>query len=107
MTDPNLGQPQAPQLTPEMIKNSQVIKCECGGIVFTEKLTFRKISAILSPTGREEVVPLPVVICEKCGKVPAAFDPHGIAPTELSSVPPTGIPAENKPKTESTLKVVK
>ena len=77
------------QITPDMIKNSTGVACEeCGNITFTEKLTFKKISAILSPSGKEELVPMPIVACEKCGKVSSIFDPHNVVPKELLAVSP-------------------
>lgn len=112
MLDTNLGQgqpqPKAPQLTPEMVRNSQVVKCDCGNVTFSEKLTFRKISSILSPTGREEVIPLPVVMCDACGKVPAIFDPHGMAPPSIKGQVPTSQVQTSQVQTkEPILKVVK
>jgi len=72
-----------PKITPEVIKNSIVVECECGGKIFTEKLVIKKLSAILSSTGNEELLPLPVIICEKCGKIPSVFDPQNLLPREL------------------------
>lgn len=77
------GQPQQPQVTLEMIKNSQYIECECGGKLFKEKLAFKKLSSILSPSGKEEFIPMPLMVCEKCGKVPSVFDPQGLAPEDF------------------------
>ena len=75
------------QITPDMIKNASGVSCdECGNITFKEVLTFKKISAILSPTGKEEVVPMPIVACEKCGKVSSIFDPHSVVPAELRAM---------------------
>lgn len=80
----NQQPPQPPPLTQEMVKNAQDLKCEgCGSLLFTEKLTFKKISAILSPTGKEELVPMPVVVCDSCGLVSSIFDPHGVVPKSL------------------------
>ena len=74
-----------PQITPSMLKNSQNIVCECGGLIFSEKLFFKKISAILSPSGKEEVAPIPIIVCENCGKVPTAFDQQNILPNEIKA----------------------
>jgi len=74
-----------PQLTPAVIKNAQSIKCDCGGILFTEKITFKKISSLLSPTGKEEIIPIPVMVCDVCGKVPSIFDPQNLLPTTLKA----------------------
>jgi len=76
------------QITPDMIKNASGVSCdECGNITFKEVLTFKKISAILSPTGKEEVVPMPVIVCDVCEKVSKIFDPHNVVPNELKAVP--------------------
>jgi len=72
-----------PQITPEMLRNSQNITCECGGLLFAEKLFFKRISALISPSGREEMVPMPVIVCEACGKVPSAFDTNNVLPEEI------------------------
>jgi hypothetical protein len=72
-------------ITSEMISNSQTIKCECGGMVFTEKMIFKKLSALLSPSGKEEFLPLNAMICESCGKIPSIFDPTNIFPKELKA----------------------
>jgi hypothetical protein len=77
---------QAPRITPEVIKNLPIIKCdECGSQLFTEKLTFRKMSALISPTGKEEMVPIPLFVCDKCGKISDVHDPYGLAPEELKA----------------------
>jgi hypothetical protein len=75
----------APQLTPAVIKNAQSIKCDCDGILFNEKITFKKISSFLSPTGKEEIIPIPVMVCEACGKVPSVFDPQNLLPSSLKA----------------------
>lgn len=71
------------QITPSMLKNSKNVVCDCGGLIFAEKLFFKKISAILSPSGKEEVAPMPIIVCESCGKVPRAFDTQNILPDEI------------------------
>ena len=87
------------QISPDMVKNAKQVECdECGNITFKEVLTFKKMSAILSPTGQEEVVPMPIVVCEKCGKVSAIFNPHKVVPKEL-------LAKKNKP--EPKMEVVK
>lgn len=75
----------APQLTMEIIKDSQYLKCECGGIIFTEKMLFKRISAIVSPTGNAELYPLPIYVCDACGKIPQQMDPTNMIPIEFKS----------------------
>lgn len=74
-----------PQITPDMLRQSKNIECECGGLVFEEKLFFKTISAIISPSGKEEIAPMPIIICRNCGKVPSAFDQQNILPAELKA----------------------
>ena len=54
-------------------KTSQ-IQCEsCGGSTFKQTLLLRKMSALVSPTGQETIVPMQVFACEKCGHVNKEF----------------------------------
>ena len=68
------------QLSEDTIKNSKFIECDCGGTMFTEKMMFKNISKILSPTGKDEIFPMNVIICERCKKVPSQFNPGDIIP---------------------------
>lgn len=89
------------KITPEMVKNGTHIKCEgCENLVFTEKVIFVKISAILSPSGKMEVIPMPIILCDKCGKVSQIFDPQNLVPKQLKVV-------KFDSKIKSTLKIVK
>jgi len=74
---------RGPQVTPEIVRDSKTIQCDCGGFLFTEKIMFKKISAIISPSGKEEIVPMTVIVCDKCGKVPEIFDSQNILPKEI------------------------
>ena len=67
------------------ISSAPWVKCETNQL-FETKLMFKKVSAILSPTGREEHVPIEVVICSKCGKIPKFFQQNiPDLPEELKS----------------------
>jgi len=72
----------APQITIEQVKNSKQILCDCGGAMFSEKMMFKRISAILSTSGKEEVYPMNVIVCESCGEVPTEFNPYKLIPEE-------------------------
>ena len=68
------------------LSQSPWIECKEGNKVFQTKLLFKKISALVSPSGRQEFIPLEVVICDKCGKVPKFFyDQAKDVPEELKS----------------------
>ena len=49
------------------------IKCPDGNMLWESVMLFKKISPLLSPTGKEELIPAEVIICKKCGKVPRFF----------------------------------
>lgn len=53
------------------IANAPWKVCECGSHLFKQVLMFKKISQFESPSGSEESVPLDLVICEECGKIPS------------------------------------
>ena len=50
------------------------IKCEaCEGQTFKQTLLLRKLSALVSPSGQETIIPMQVFSCEKCGHVNKEF----------------------------------
>lgn len=46
------------------------ITCDCGSHLFRSLVMIKKISQFESPTLREEQVPIDIVVCESCGKIP-------------------------------------
>ncbi len=71
------------KITPELIKNQKTLTCDCGGMIFQSATIIKKISPIISPTGQEEMFPLEVVICTKCGKVPNELNTEKMLPDEV------------------------
>ena len=60
-------------IRPEDLKN---IVCEnCGGRFFREVQAFKRISALISPTGKEQIMPVPTFRCDDCGHINAEFMP--------------------------------
>ena len=52
--------------------------CEsCGNNTFVQVYQMRKLSALLSPTGTEAMIPGQVFACEKCGHINKVFLPKG------------------------------
>ena len=50
------------------------IKCEvCLNDTFDQSIMLRKLSALVSPTNQETIVPVQVFDCNKCGHVNAEF----------------------------------
>lgn len=53
----------------EVLLNAENIRCSsCGCTVFTPGVVFKRVSALTSPSGREETVPIDVMLCQACGK---------------------------------------
>ena len=52
------------------------IKCdECAGTVFHPAFLLRKVSALVSPTAKESVIPIQVFACLSCGHINEEFLP--------------------------------
>ena len=64
-TNMNMG------MNPASLLDSPNVVCECGSKLFYEAIVLKKVSALISPTGKEELYPIPVYVCDKCGKIPA------------------------------------
>ncbi len=44
-----------------------LIQCKrCRGTFFRDVVVIKKLSALLSPTGKDEVMPFPIFICDSC-----------------------------------------
>ena len=50
-----------------------VVCPNCGSKLFTEAVVLKKLSPIISPTGREELYPIPVYMCAKCQTIPDEY----------------------------------
>ena len=51
------------------------VKCEkCENQTFKQTLLLRKVSALVSPNGQEQYIPIGVFACEKCGHVNSEFE---------------------------------
>lgn len=64
------------KVSPQDIINSKSAVCEeCNHDKFKNEFIIKVISALLSPSGKELHVPIPVFSCGKCGHVNKAFLP--------------------------------
>jgi|TARA_Y100000296_G_C4948070_1_gene144852 hypothetical protein len=53
------------------LSKMETMKCEqCGSSLFSIAYIIKRISAIMSPTGEESIVPVQVYSCDGCSKVP-------------------------------------
>ena len=56
------------------LKDLTDIVCEnCEGKFFRQVNAFKRISALVSPTNQETIVPMAVFACQKCGHVNSEF----------------------------------
>lgn len=56
------------------IDQTTPVLCEgCGNETFNQALYLRRVSALLTGTGQEGIVPVPTFICTKCGHINEKF----------------------------------
>ena len=52
------------------IRDAETIKCnDCNNYLFITSFVLKKLSAIVSPTGQETLIPVQVYSCGNCGEV--------------------------------------
>ena len=57
------------------ISQTTPVKCDkCENQTFKNTLIIRKLSALVSPNGQEQYIPVAVFACEKCGHVNTEFE---------------------------------
>ena len=53
------------------IGDTETIVCEkCGNASFIQSFFLKRISPLVSPTGKEAIVPIQVFACGNCGTIP-------------------------------------
>lgn len=58
------------------LSTAQDVTCDkCGNYTFEQVVLMKKISALISPTGKEAIVPFPVFSCNACGYINKQFLP--------------------------------
>jgi len=55
-------------------EDTQEFACECGNDVFLPVYKFRMLSALISPSGKESLIPIQQFQCTSCGSIPSKFD---------------------------------
>ena len=57
------------------LSNATTLECEeCKCKAFKQSLMLKKLSALISPTGKEALIPVAVFVCEQCGHVNKEFE---------------------------------
>ena len=58
-------------MKPEDLKD---ITCDsCGGKFFRQVQGFKRVSALISSTGKEQIIPVPTFRCDDCGNINDEF----------------------------------
>ena len=56
------------------LTHAKNITCEkCEGVGFRQTMMLKKLSALMSPSGQEAIVPVGVFACDSCGHVNKEF----------------------------------
>ena len=64
-----LPRPQQAQVQVDLNK-AETLKCKgCNNYVFLQAYILKRLSAIVSPTGEEALIPVQVYSCGNCGEV--------------------------------------
>jgi len=65
------------------LNSAQDITCDnCGNYTFQEVALMKRLSALVSPTGKDAMIPIPTFACAACGFVNKQF-----LPTQIASEP--------------------
>ena len=66
---------QQPQMNIDFSQTTAEVCEECGNDTFIQTYQMRKLSALLSPTGQEAMIPIQLFTCAKCGHINKGFLP--------------------------------
>jgi len=70
----NGGEPTGNPMDNIDLTHAKDIVCEkCQGKGFKQTLMLKKLSALLSPTGQEAIIPVAAFACESCGHINKEF----------------------------------
>ena len=64
---------EQPGLNVDFSQTTAEVCDKCGNDTFTQVLKMRKLSALVSPSGQEAIIPMQVFSCDKCGHVNKEF----------------------------------
>ena len=70
-----MNNPQQPQMKIDFSQTTPEVCEACQNDTFQHLFKMRKLSALLSPAGKETMIPMNVFACAKCGHINDAFLP--------------------------------
>ena len=62
------------QTSVDLTKAETIICEKCDNRLFLSSFVIKKLSAIVSPSGQEAIIPIQVYSCGNCGQVPKMFE---------------------------------
>jgi uncharacterized Zn finger protein len=74
---------------PDLSQATDIVCENCNNMTFQEVLLMKKVSALVSPNGKEGIVPIPTFSCVACGYVNTMFRPFKqVAEATADEMPP-------------------
>ena len=70
-----MNNPQQPQMNVDFSQTTAEVCEKCENDTFVQVYKMRKLSALLSPTGEEAMIPIQVFACYTCGHINKGFQP--------------------------------
>lgn len=67
------GSPKKVNLDIDPESLDDIVCSECGSKYFYQINGFKRLSAIISPTGKEQIIPVPTYRCSDCGNINEEF----------------------------------
>ena len=76
---PEAMPPRQDGLQLDISKTDTIVCEECGNASFIQAFFLKKVSALVSPTGKEAIIPMQVFSCGNCGAIPKnMLDQQGV-----------------------------
>jgi len=72
------GQPPKPSVNFDLAKADDLVCDNCGGHFFNVVFMFKKISALMSPSGKPTMAPIETFACIDCGTVAKELLPKAL-----------------------------
>lgn len=66
---------QPPHMNIDLSSAEDIVCDSCGNYTFQEVVLMKKISALISPSGKDGIVPIPTFACNACGFINRQFLP--------------------------------
>ena len=70
-----MNNPQQPQMNIDFSQTTAEVCEKCENDTFVQVYRMRKLSALLSPAGKESMIPIQIFACAKCGNINKGVKP--------------------------------